>query len=94
MVLNLLANTLSKSILLDVICKTHGCIPLLTFLFAVAFYGYHGFLWSHRITIIMQKHLSASKPKMEFQKGRKKRGIAVLYLFEHSLIPTHLSKFK
>lgn len=31
--------------------------------------------------------------EMEFKKGRK-RGIAVLYLFEHSLISTHLSKLK
>lgn len=33
------------------------------------------------------------KHKMEFKKGSK-RGIAVLYLFEHSLISTHLSKLK
>lgn len=31
--------------------------------------------------------------EMEFKKGRK-RGIGVLYLFEHSLISTHLSKLK
>lgn len=75
---------------------THACIPLVTFVPAEPLYA------NISITVVFvpsyynnnaKKTPFKCKNKIQFQQGRK-RGIAVLYLFEHSLISTHLSKLK
>lgn len=85
--------TLPKAKLLDVFHKTHGCIPsLLLYLLRLSMLILVSLLsLSHHIAIIMQKHLTAST-KRSLKKGERR--IAVLYLFKHSLISTHLSKLK
>lgn len=81
--------TLSKARLLDVICKTQGCIPhyFCTMLISVSLLSFVPPYYNNNAKTFNGMH------KMEFKKGRK-RGIAVFYLFEHSLISTHLSKLK
>lgn len=83
--------------LLAVFYKTHAWIPLVTFVPAGPLYANISitavFVPSYYNNNAKKPHTFKCKHKIQFQQGRK-RGIAVLYLFEHSLISTHLSKLK